>query len=92
MKTAKLQDEKEVQDREQHADLEAQKNLEENLQQLESRKQELESQQKQMQSRLKKIVETIDKHNEELKKLKKEHNDRLRIQQNIYVLSPSLLN
>ena len=45
-----------------------------------------------MQIRLKKIVETIDKHNEELKKLKKEHNDRLRIQQNIYVLSPSLLN
>ncbi|PWA78512.1 structural maintenance of chromosomes (SMC) family protein [Artemisia annua] len=75
MKTAKLQDEKEVQDREQHADLEAQKNLEENLQQLESRKQELESQQKQMQSRLKKIVEAIGKHNEELKKLRKEQND-----------------
>lgn len=75
MKTAKLQDEKEVQDREQHADLEAQKNLEENLQQLESRKQELESQQKQMQSRLKKIVDAIGKHNEELKKLRKEQND-----------------
>ncbi|KAI7730151.1 hypothetical protein M8C21_001439 [Ambrosia artemisiifolia] len=67
MKTTKLKDEKEVQDREQHADVEAQKNLEENLQQLESRKQELESQQKQMQSRLKKIVEAVGKHNEELK-------------------------
>ncbi|XP_071726717.1 structural maintenance of chromosomes protein 1-like [Rutidosis leptorrhynchoides] len=75
MKTTKLKDEKEVQDREQHADLEAQKNLEENLQQLESRKQELELQQKQMQSRLKKIVEAIGKHNEELKRLRKEQND-----------------
>ncbi|GJW23826.1 hypothetical protein Tco_0037637 [Tanacetum coccineum] len=48
MKTAKLHGEKKVQDREQHAEVEAQKNLEENLQQLESRKQKLESQKKQM--------------------------------------------
>ncbi|KAL8236332.1 hypothetical protein R6Q59_017413 [Mikania micrantha] len=75
MKTTKLKDEKEVQDREQHADIEAQKNLEENFQQLESRKQELESQQKQMQSRLKKIVEAVGKHNEELKRLRKEQNE-----------------
>ncbi|KAI3741954.1 hypothetical protein L1987_59633 [Smallanthus sonchifolius] len=75
MKTTKLRDEKEVQDREQHADLEAQKNLDENLQQLESRKQELDSQQKQMQSRHKKIVEAVGKHNEELKRLRKEQND-----------------
>ncbi|CAI9278220.1 unnamed protein product [Lactuca saligna] len=75
MKTIRLRDEKDVQDREQHADVEAEKNLEENLQQLESRKQELESQQKQMQSRLKKILEAIDEHNEDLKRLKKEQND-----------------
>ncbi|KAI3782969.1 hypothetical protein L2E82_13030 [Cichorium intybus] len=75
MKTTKLRDEKEVQDREQHADVEAQKNLEENLQQLESRKQELESQQKQLQTRLKKILEAIDKHNDELKRLRKEQTD-----------------
>ncbi|KAK9055706.1 hypothetical protein SSX86_026791 [Deinandra increscens subsp. villosa] len=75
MKTTKLKDEKEVQDREQHADVEAEKNLKENLQQLESRKQELESQQKQMQNRLKKIVEAVGKHNEELKRLRKEQND-----------------
>lgn len=75
MKTTKLRDEKEVQDREQHADVEAQKNLEENLQQLESRKQELESQQKQMETRLKKIREAIDKHNDELKRLRKEQTD-----------------
>ncbi|KAI3801077.1 hypothetical protein L1987_29178 [Smallanthus sonchifolius] len=75
MKTTKLRDEKEVHDREQHADLEAQKNLEENLQQLESRKQELESQKKQMKSRLSKIVEAVGKHNEELKRLRKEQND-----------------
>ncbi|XP_024965510.1 structural maintenance of chromosomes protein 1 [Cynara cardunculus var. scolymus] len=75
MRTTKLRDDKEVQDREQHADVEAQKNLEENLQQLESRKQELELQQKQMQSRLKKILDAIGKHNEELKRLRKEQND-----------------
>ncbi|KAJ0796711.1 putative structural maintenance of chromosomes protein [Helianthus annuus] len=75
MKTTKLKDEKEVHDREQLADVEAQKNLEENLQQLESRKQELESQQKQMQSRLKKIIEAVGKHNEELKRLRREQND-----------------
>ncbi|KAL4571973.1 hypothetical protein LXL04_018741 [Taraxacum kok-saghyz] len=75
MKTTKLRDEKEVQDREQNADVEAQKNLEENLQQLESRKQELESQQTQLQTRHKKILEAIDKHNEELKRLRKEQTD-----------------
>ncbi|CAK9162657.1 unnamed protein product [Ilex paraguariensis] len=64
MKTAKLRDEKEVQDRQQHADIEAQKNLEENLQQLENRKQELESQEKQMQTRLKKILDAVGKHKE----------------------------
>ncbi|XP_076889486.1 structural maintenance of chromosomes protein 1-like [Bidens hawaiensis] len=75
MKTTKLKDEKEVQDREQLADVEAEENLEQNLQELESRKQELEGQQKQNQSRLKKIVEAVGKHNEELKRLRREQND-----------------
>ncbi|XP_010262325.1 PREDICTED: structural maintenance of chromosomes protein 1 [Nelumbo nucifera] len=72
MKTAKLRDEKEVQDRQQHADIEAEKNLDENLQQLRNREQELESQEEQMQTRLKKIVDALGKHEEELKRVKKD--------------------
>lgn len=75
MKTAKLKDEKEVQDREQLADVEAVENLEQNLQQMVSEKQELDRQQKEIQSRLKKIVEAVGKHNEELKRLRREQND-----------------
>ncbi|XP_052171726.1 structural maintenance of chromosomes protein 1 isoform X1 [Diospyros lotus] len=75
MKTAKLRDEKEVQDRQQHADIEAQKNLEENLQQLENRKQELELQEEQMQARLKKIVDSVGKHKEELSRVRKEQRE-----------------
>ncbi|KAL3531229.1 hypothetical protein ACH5RR_010551 [Cinchona calisaya] len=75
MKTAKLRDEKEVLDRQQHADSEAQKNLEENLQQLKNRKQELESQEKQMQTRLKKILGTVEKHREELTRVRKEQRE-----------------
>lgn len=75
MKTAKLRDEKEVQDRQQHADIEAQKNLEENLQQLVSRKNELESQEKQMQSRLKKMLDTAGKNKEELVRANKEQRE-----------------
>eukprot|EP00262_Sarcandra_glabra_P007411 TRINITY_DN20200_c0_g1_i1.p1 TRINITY_DN20200_c0_g1~~TRINITY_DN20200_c0_g1_i1.p1 ORF type:complete len:1219 (-),score=304.96 TRINITY_DN20200_c0_g1_i1:265-3921(-) len=72
MKTAKLRDEKEVHDRQQHADVEAQKNLEENLQQLINREQELASQEEQMQTRLKKILEAFGKHSDELSRVKKE--------------------
>ena len=50
MKTAKLRDEKEVLDRQQHVDIEAQKNLEENLQQLRNRSSELDLQEEQMES------------------------------------------
>lgn len=75
MKTAKLRDEKEVQDRQQHADIEAQKNLEENLQQLVSRKNELESQEKQMQNRLKKMLDTAGKNKEELARANKEQRE-----------------
>lgn len=75
MKTAKLRDEKEVLDRQQEADIEAKKNLEENLQQLENRKQELEAQEKQMQTRLKKILDTVEKHREECKKLERDQQD-----------------
>nr|GMD26933.1 structural maintenance of chromosomes protein 1 [Ipomoea batatas] len=66
MRTAKLRDEKDILDRKQNADIEAQKNLVENLQQLENRKQELESQEKQMRSRLKKMIEEVKQHKEEL--------------------------
>ncbi|XP_022771267.1 structural maintenance of chromosomes protein 1-like isoform X2 [Durio zibethinus] len=72
MKTAKLRDEKEVLDRQQHADIEAQKNLEENLQQLSNREHELEAQEDQMQARLKKILDTSAKQKDELADLKKE--------------------
>ncbi|KAL6994798.1 Structural maintenance of chromosomes protein 1 [Sarracenia purpurea var. burkii] len=75
MKTSKLRDEKEVLDRQQHADVEAQKNLEENLQQMESRKQELELQEEQMQSRQKKILDAVRKHKEELSRVRKEHTE-----------------
>ncbi|XP_060177874.1 structural maintenance of chromosomes protein 1 [Lycium barbarum] len=75
MKTAKLRDEKEVLDRQQRADIDAQKNLEENLQQLENRKHELESQEKQMQTRLKKILDAVTKHDEELKRVKEEQRE-----------------
>ncbi|XVE77921.1 hypothetical protein DITRI_Ditri13aG0103100 [Diplodiscus trichospermus] len=72
MKTARLRDEKEVLDRQQHADIEAQKNLEENLQQLSNREHELESQEDQMRARLKKILDTSAKQKSELADLKKE--------------------
>ncbi|KAM2009525.1 hypothetical protein ACFX16_004282 [Malus domestica] len=72
MKTAKLRDEKEVLDRQQHADLEAQKNLEENLQQLRSREAELEEQEEQMLTRQKKIKENSAKHRDEAKNLDNE--------------------
>ena len=72
MKTAKLRDEKEVLDRQQHADIEAQKILEENLQQLSNREHELEAQEDQMRARLKKILDTSAKQKNELANLKKE--------------------
>ncbi|KAB2075576.1 hypothetical protein ES319_A07G231500v1 [Gossypium barbadense] len=72
MKTAKLRDEKELLDRQQHTDIEAQKNLEENLQQLRNREQELEAQEDQMRTRLKKILDTSAKQKDELAELKKE--------------------
>ncbi|GMI69293.1 TITAN8, STRUCTURAL MAINTENANCE OF CHROMOSOMES 1 [Hibiscus trionum] len=72
MKTAKLRDEKELLDRQQHTDIEAQKNLEENLQQLSNREHELEAQEDQMRSRLKKILDTSAKQKNELADLKKE--------------------
>lgn len=72
MKTAKLRDEKEVLDRQQHADIEAQKNLEENLQQLRSREHELDSQEEQMRKRLKNILDTSTKNKDNLADQKKE--------------------
>lgn len=54
-KTAKMRDEKEVLDRQLHADMEAERNLEENLQQLCSREQQLISEEMQWQARKKKI-------------------------------------
>ncbi|KAK7857484.1 structural maintenance of chromosomes protein 1 [Quercus suber] len=65
-KTGRLRDEKEVMDRQQHADIEAQKNLEENLQQLQNRERELDSQHEQMRTRLKRISDTSAKHKAEL--------------------------
>ncbi|GMI98700.1 TITAN8, STRUCTURAL MAINTENANCE OF CHROMOSOMES 1 [Hibiscus trionum] len=75
MKTAKLRDEKELLDRQQHTDIEAQKNLDENLQQLNDREHELEAQEDQMRARLKKILDTSAKQKDELADLKKELRD-----------------
>ncbi|KAH9729367.1 Structural maintenance of chromosomes protein 1 [Citrus sinensis] len=72
MKTAKLRDEKEVLDREQHADLEVLKNLEANLQQLSNREHELDAQEDQMRKRQKNILDASGGHKDELTKLKKE--------------------
>lgn len=72
MKTAKLRDEKEVLDREQHADLEVLKNLEANLQQLSNREHELDAQEEQMRKRQKNILDASGGHKDELTKLKKE--------------------
>jgi len=81
MKTAKLREEKELLDRQQHADSEAQNNLEENLQQLKHREAELDSQEKQMRERLEKILDSSAKNkdevedlNRQLRMMKEEHN------------------
>ncbi|XP_020237858.1 structural maintenance of chromosomes protein 1 [Cajanus cajan] len=72
MKTAKLKEEKELLDRQQHANSEAQKNLEENLQQLRNRESELNSQEEQMRTRLKKILGNSTKYKDERENLEKE--------------------
>lgn len=71
-KTAKLKQDKEVLDRQQQADEEAQKNLEENLQQLHSREQQLASQEDQMQSRMNRLLETVTKNREDLVQVRAE--------------------
>ncbi|CAN1270479.1 Structural maintenance of chromosomes protein 1 [Linum perenne] len=72
MKTSRLRDEKEVLDRQQHADMEAEKNLEENLQQLKNREQELNSQEEQIRADLQNIIDTSAKQKDEVTGLKKE--------------------
>ena len=67
-----MRDEKEVLDRQQKTDIEAQKNLEENLQQLKSRLEELNSQEEEMKERLERDQAASRKHEEEMKRLKKE--------------------
>lgn len=74
MRTAKLRDEKEVLDKELNADIEAKKNLEENMQQLHSRVDEISSQESELQTKLNKILQSIPKHEEELTHLREEHN------------------
>ncbi|WVZ91588.1 hypothetical protein U9M48_037738 [Paspalum notatum var. saurae] len=75
MKTAKLRDEKEVIDKKLNADVEAKKNLEENMQQLCSRKDEISSQERELHTRLDKILNSIPKHEKELAHLREEHNE-----------------
>lgn len=74
MKTAKLRDEKEVLDKKLNADVEAKKNLEENMQQLRSREDEISSQERELHTRLNKILHSIPKHKDELARLREEHN------------------
>ncbi|KMT09901.1 hypothetical protein BVRB_5g121200 [Beta vulgaris subsp. vulgaris] len=71
-KTVKLRDEKEVLDRQQRTDVEAQKNLDENLQQLKSRYEELNSQEEEMKGRLKRDQAASKNHEKEMKSLKKD--------------------
>lgn len=68
----KLRDEKEVLDRQQRTDVEAQKNLDENLQQLKSRYEELNSQEEEMKGRLKRDQAASKNHEKEMKSLKKD--------------------
>ena len=74
MRTAKLRDEKEVLDKELNADIEAKKNLEENMQQLRSRVDEISSLESELQTKLDKILQSIPKHEEEVTRLREEHN------------------
>nr|VDD09908.1 unnamed protein product [Brassica oleracea] len=69
MKTIKLRDEKEVLDRQYHADLEALRNLEENYQQLINRENDLDEQIERMKSRQKEIDDSSSEYkNEHCKK------------------------
>lgn len=72
MKTAKLRDEKDVQDRQLHANIEVEQNLEENLQQLLNREKELSSQEDDSHKRLKQLSDSVTGYKKELEKLKKE--------------------
>jgi len=72
MKTAKLREEKELLDRQQHADSEVENNLEENLQQLKNQETELNSQEKQMRERLEKILDSSAKNKDYIEKLNTE--------------------
>ncbi|VAI87627.1 unnamed protein product [Triticum turgidum subsp. durum] len=74
MRTAKLRDEKEVLDKELNADIEAKKNLEENMQQLRSRVDEISSQESELQTKFNKILHSIPKHEDELTRLREDHN------------------
>lgn len=74
MKTAKLRDEKDVQDRQLHANIEVEQNLEENLQQLLNREKELSSQEDDSHKRLKQLSDSVTGYKKELEKLKKELN------------------
>ncbi|KAF0900828.1 hypothetical protein E2562_035464 [Oryza meyeriana var. granulata] len=74
MSTAKLRDEKEVFDKELNADIEAKKNLEENMQQMHSRENEILSQERELRAKLNKILHSIPKHEDELAHLREEHN------------------
>ncbi|KAJ4773552.1 Structural maintenance of chromosomes protein [Rhynchospora pubera] len=72
MKTAKLKDEKEVYDRQLHADEEALKNMNENIEQLWDRVKEISSHEKELRSKLDKIRNSIPKHREDLDDHKRE--------------------
>ncbi|XP_024013454.1 structural maintenance of chromosomes protein 1 [Eutrema salsugineum] len=72
MKTIKLRDEKEVLDRQQHADLEALRNLEENYQQLINRENDLDEQIERLKSREKEIEDSSSEYKNETTSLKKQ--------------------
>ncbi|KAL9251813.1 Structural maintenance of chromosomes protein 1-like protein [Drosera capensis] len=74
-RTSKLSNEKELLDRQQRADIEAQKYSEENLQQLRSRLEELKSLEDEMLAKRKRSQDARKKHDEEMALLKKEEQE-----------------
>lgn len=74
-KTLKLRDEKEVLDRQQRVQTEAQNNLEQNLHQLKNRLEELDSQEEDLHARLIKCQDSTKKNEEEINELRREQEE-----------------
>jgi structural maintenance of chromosome 1 len=96
MKTAKLKDEKEVYDRQLHADEEALKNMNENIEQLRDRVEEISSHEDELRAKLEKTHNNISKHRKDLDDQKREimkiADERRSTEYVHYLIAPSRLN